>query len=109
MAVIGHLIGTAFRAFFRILFAFVLAAALGAGVTLLVSYTQTHAWPPTRLTEIAAIAIAVLAGYACAITVLMGEGVRALLKTVKFAEKEALSTGNLVEHGVKAVEHLQGD
>ncbi len=103
---IGHLFKSLFRAFFKVVLSLVICAAIGAAATLIVSYVALGQWPPARLSEIAAIAVAVLAGYAGAVTALMGEAVRGLLAAARVAEHEALSTGNLVEHGVKAVEHV---
>ena len=107
MGVIGHLIATAFRAFFRLIFTFVLGVLVGGGATLLVAYQGQPHWPPDQHTELAAGAIALLLGYGMALTVLTIEAVHALLATANLARKEAFSTGNIIEHGVKAVEHLQ--
>lgn len=103
---IGQLFKSLFRAFFKVVLTLVVCAAIGGAAALIVSYVALGQWPPTRMTEIAAIAIAVLAAYAGAVTALMGEAVRGLLAAARVAEHEALSTGNLVEHGVKAVEHM---
>ena len=103
---IGQLFKSLFHAFFKIVLSLIVCAAIGGVATLVVSYVALRQWPPTRLTEVAAIAIAVLAAYAGAVTALMSEAVRGLLAAARVAEHEALSTGNLVEHGVKAVEHV---
>ncbi len=103
---IGHLFKSLFRAFFKIVLTLVVCAAIGGVATLIVSYVALGKWPPARLTEIAAVTIAVLAAYAGAVTALMGEAIRGLLATARVAEHEALSTGNIVEHTVKAVEHV---
>jgi len=107
MGVIGHLFATAFRAFFRLILTFVLGVLVGGGATLLIAYQGQPHWPPDQHTAYAALAIALLLGYGMALTVLMIEAVHALLATVNLARKEAFSTGNIIEHGVKAVEHLQ--
>lgn len=102
---IGHLFKSLFHAFFKIVLTLVICAAIGGGATLIVSYVALGHWPPSRLTEAAAIAIAVLVAYAGAMTALMGEAVRGLLAAAHVAEKETFTAGNIVEHGVKAVEH----
>ena len=103
---VGHLFKSLFHAFFKIVLSLIVCAAIGGIATLVVSYVVLGQWPPTRLTEVAAIAIAVLAAYAGAVTALMSEAVRGLLAAARVAEHEALSTGNIVEHGVKAIEHV---
>lgn len=103
---IGQLFKSLFRAFFKIVLTLIVCAAIGGAATLIVSYVALGKWPPTRLTEVAAIAIAVLAAYAGAMTTLMREAMHGLLAAAHVAEKEALTTGNLVEDGVKAVEHV---
>ncbi|HEX6798025.1 MAG TPA: hypothetical protein VF116_09975 [Ktedonobacterales bacterium] len=103
---IGHLLMSLFHAFFKIVLSLIVCAAIGGIGTLVVSYVVLRQWPPTRLAEVAAIAIAVLAAYAGAVTALMSEAVRGLLAAARVAEHEALSTGNIVEHSVKAIEHV---
>ena len=76
MYLLRHLISTAFKAFFRMLFFGVFFAAIGAAIVLIVSYSNSPHWPPSALTIAAAIAVAVLAGYASALTVLVREAVR---------------------------------
>lgn len=109
MKVLAHLTKTAFRAFFRILFTALLSAALAVGCGLLVSYEGTRQWPPHQLSVIVIAIVALLAAYAGGLTVLMSEAVRALVYTVKEAEKETYTVGNLVERGVKTVEHTKAD
>lgn len=103
---IGQLFKSLFHAFFKVMLSLIVCAAIGGIATLVVSYVALRQWPPAHLTEAAAIAIAVLAAYAGAVTALMSEAVRGLLAAARVAEREALSTGNLVEHGVKAIEHV---
>ncbi len=93
LRIIGHLIATAFRAFWRILFMTVFSAALGAGAVLLVvyRYTQQWRWPPSQLTVVALVGVAALAAYAGGVTVLMTESVRALKGAAKMIEQEAVA------------------
>lgn len=85
MLLLRHLIGSFFRAFFRIVFTAIICGVLAGAVALGVAYTMgSHTWPPSTLTEIAAIAFAVLAAYAGGLTVLVQEAVRG----VKSAERE---------------------
>lgn len=88
MGVLWHLIKTAFRAFFSILFAAIVGGALGAGLALLVSWVGTSVWPPSRLAVIAAIAVGLLAAYAGGLTILVREAVRGLLTAAGDVEKD---------------------
>ena len=92
MFLLRHLIGAAFRAFFRMLFTGILCAAVAVGAVLLVAYSNVHQWPPDRLTEAAAAAMGVLAAYAGGLTVLVQEAVRG----VKTAERDV---ANVLEGG----------
>ena len=84
---IGHLFGVLFRAFFRIVITALVAAAIAGAVAMLLAYSMGgQHWPPTLLTEIAVIAVAVLAAYASGITVLVQEAVRG----VKTAERDVV-------------------
>ena len=76
MFLVRHLISTAFKAFFRMVFFGVCFAVLGAGIVLIVASANSPHWPPSALTIAAAAAVAVLAGYASALTVLVREAVR---------------------------------
>lgn len=91
MHIIGHLLATAFRTFWHILVTALICAALFGGAALIVTYTTTHQWPPSRLTEILAGALAVVAAYAGGLTVLMHAAVKALMDATKIAEHEALA------------------
>ena len=93
LSIIGHLITTLFRAFWRILITTVIFAALGAGAVWLVlyHYTQRVQWPPTQMTLVALVGVGVLAAYAGGVTALMTEAVRALKEAAKIAEKEAVA------------------
>jgi hypothetical protein len=91
MRIMGHLIATGCRTFWRILFMAVFAAVLAAGVALLVAYEGTRQWPPTQLTDVAAGAFAVLTAYAAGLTVLLSESVKALVDAAKVVEREAVA------------------
>jgi hypothetical protein len=91
MRIMGHLITTGCRTIWRILFMSLFAAALGAGVALLVAYEGTRQWPPTQLMYVAAVALAVVAGYAVGVTVLLSESVKALVDAATVAEREAVA------------------
>ena len=83
MFVLRRLIPAAFRAFFRMVFLGLLSALVAGGITLAISYDNAPHWhwPPDTLTIVAAVAIALLAGYAVALTTLVREviqGVKAL-------------------------------
>jgi hypothetical protein len=75
MFVLRRLVPAAFRALFRMIFLGLLSALVAGGITLAISYVNTPHWhwPPDTLTIIAAVAIALLAGYAVALTTLVRE------------------------------------
>lgn len=90
MGTIGHIIGTLFRAIFRIFVTGILCGVIGAGVILVVAFvTPGGHWPPSLLTKVAAIVVGILALYAGGITVLMVEAVKALQEAAKNVENEA--------------------
>src|SRR5215469_13317196 len=78
MFVLRRVLPAAFRALFRMIFLGLLSALVAAGITLAISYNNTPHWhwPPDTLTIIAAVAIGLLAGYAVALTTLVGEVIR---------------------------------
>jgi len=82
LRIVGHLIATAFRVFWRIVFTALFGAALGAGAVLLITAVVTRHWPPSQLTLVLLVGGAVLAAYAGGVTVLMIEAV-APLKAVE--------------------------
>lgn len=85
--IIGQLFGALFRAFFRIVITAIVAAIIGGALALFLAYALAgQHWPPTLLTEVAAIAVAVLAAYASGMTVLVQEAVRG----VKTAERDVV-------------------
>jgi hypothetical protein len=94
LSIIGHLIKTAFRAFWRILITTVITAVIGAGAVLGVIYfeTQKLQWPPQdQLTLVALIAVTVLSAYVGGATMLMIEAVRALKEAATIAEHEVMA------------------
>ena len=98
MRIMGHLITTGCRTFWRILFMSVFGAVVAAGVTLLVAYEGTGHWPPTQLVYVAAAAFAVVTAYAMGVTVLLSESVKALVDAAKVAEREAVAPIKAVGH-----------
>lgn len=103
MAVIGQFISGAFKAFFKTIFGAIIGAVIGGGATLLLSHqmASTSLWPPSGLTEIAAIAVAILSGYAVGLTVLASAVVRGLITAGGDVVKEATTAGNLAEDALK--------
>jgi hypothetical protein len=94
LAIIGHLIGTMFRAFWRILITAAFGAVVGAGAVLFVIYHYTHQiqWPPKdHLTLVALVGVMALSAYAGGVTALMTEAVGALKKAAKIVEDEAVA------------------
>ena len=107
LRVIGHLIATAFRAFFRVVATAVISAAVGLGAVAVVVNHFTHQWPwpPNHLnqvTTVALVGVGALAAYAGGATMLMAEAVRGLLGAAKVVEHEALAPIKAAE------EELQG-
>jgi predicted lysophospholipase L1 biosynthesis ABC-type transport system permease subunit len=108
LSIIGHLIGTAFRAFWRILITTVVAAAIGAGAALGLIYYETHQllWPPRdQLTLVALIGVTVLSAYAGGVTMLMTEAVRALKEAAKIAEHEVVAPLEAAGRDLRGDEH----
>jgi hypothetical protein len=91
--VVGHLIGSAFRGFFRIMLVTLVFIAVGVGVSLAVAYQVRSVWPPSTPEYIIAGAIGLLLGYAAGLTALLREAIRG----VKTVERD-------VEAGVQEVE-----
>jgi H+/Cl- antiporter ClcA len=94
LGIVGHLIATAFRAFVRIVITAVIAAAVGVGVVLVITYSNTHQlqWPPRdQMTLVAMVGVAVLSAYAGGVTALMIEAVGALKKATRIAEHEVVA------------------
>jgi hypothetical protein len=94
LAILGHLITTLFRAFWRIIITTVIFAALGVGAVFLFFSRYLHPvhWPPRdQMTLVALIGVGVLAAYAGGVTALMTEAVRALKEAARIAEKEAVA------------------
>ena len=97
MSLIGHLARTIFHTFFRLVLTVIVCAVLGAGAVLGLAYF---------LARDRRAAIRPLLAYAGGLTVLLSASAHALLDTARYAQKETFSTGNMVEHGVKAASHL---
>src|SRR5258708_30166401 len=93
LRIVGHLIATAFRVFGRIVFTALFCAALGAGALLLITAVVTRhwQWPPSQLTLVLLVGVAVLAAYAGGVTVLMIEAGRGLTESAKTIEHEAIA------------------
>lgn len=83
MYLVRHLIRTVFRAFFLVVGVGLLCALFGGGMTLIVAGAFAPRWPPSGLTEAAAITIAALVGYASALTMLVREAVRGVVEVEK--------------------------
>jgi uncharacterized membrane protein YbhN (UPF0104 family) len=98
MFVLGRLIPAAFRALFRMIVLGLLAALLAGGITLEISYLNTPHWhwPPATLTIVATVAIALLAGYAVALTTLVQEVIRGVKNLERNVVKDIESE---VTHG----------
>jgi hypothetical protein len=108
LSIIGHLIGTVFGAFWRILITTVVTAAIGAGAVLGLIYYETHQllWPPRdQLTLVALIGVTVLSAYAGGVTTLMTEAVRALKEAAKIAEHEVVAPIEAAERDLRGDKH----
>jgi hypothetical protein len=99
MFMLRRLIPAAFRALFRMIVLGLLAALVAGGITLEVSYLNTPHWhwPPATLTIIAAVTIALLAGYAVALTTLVQEVIRGV-KDLEHDVVKDVETAGAREH-----------
>ena len=89
MGIIGHMIGSAIGVFFRVIFFGIIGAAIGAGATLAVSMTMAGGhWPPSTLTDVIGVVVALLAGYAFATTIIVRALVGGALTIAKDAEQD---------------------
>ncbi len=105
MPVLGHLLRTIFRAFFRIITVGLLCALAALSIVFLADASNgIRQWPPSHLTDAAVLAITLLAGYAGAVTVVLVESARAVAKAVCTAEREASHVESLAGEAVKAAE-----
>ncbi|GEM_PF-891893 len=98
MFALRHLIPAAFRALVRMIFLGILFALIAGGIVLAVAYATTPHWPPSTLTIVTAVVVALLAGYAVGLTTL----VREVIRGVKAAEHDLVRG---VENEVTAHEH----
>ena len=98
--IIGHLLVTAFKVFWRLVFTAVFCALVGAGAVLLLTAhyaNNTVQWPPSHMTTLLLVGVGVLAAYAGGVTVLMVEAVRAFKTAAKAVEQEAVAPIKAVE------------
>ena len=91
------------------LIAFLLAAlALEAAAYFLNSNGGSSPWPPTVFTHVAALAFAIVAAYAVALTVAVAEGIKGLVTVAESLDdvaKTAVDSGlNVVDSVVDAVD-----
>jgi hypothetical protein len=102
LRIFAHLIATAFRVFGRLVVTALFCAALGAGAVLLITavITRHWQWPPSQLTIVLLVGVAVLAAYAGGVTVLMIEAVRGLTAAARAVEREAVAPLKAVEQEV---------
>jgi hypothetical protein len=91
------------------LIAFLLAAlAVEAAAYFLNSNGGSSLWPPTVFTHVAALAFAIVAAYAVALTVAVAEGIKGLVTVAESLDdvaKTAVDSGlNVVDNVVDAVD-----
>ncbi|MFI5271881.1 MAG: hypothetical protein ACHQ4H_02455 [Ktedonobacterales bacterium] len=77
------------RAFYAVALTGLIVAVLAAAATEFVGYLLTKQFPPSGATHLAAAALAISFGYAAAITVAIGEILRAVIKAVELIVEEA--------------------
>lgn len=97
MRALGHLMGTAFHALFRLFVTAFFCASVAAVATLITSYAATHQWPPRHMTMVALIAIAALTTYAGVVTALLVEVLRGIVKTVEAVDHELVGAAHAAE------------
>jgi hypothetical protein len=106
LRILGHLLVTLFKVFWRIVFTALFGALVGVGAVLLVSYVfadNNLQWPPSAMTRVLMVGVGLLAGYAGAVTVLMVEAVRALKSAAHAVEQEAAAPIKAVEHELEGI------
>lgn len=80
MKLFTQLIRAIGRAFVRIVLLALFCGLLAGAVALLVAYEGTRRWPPDQLTWVAVVVIVMLVVYAVAITIMLGEALRAAVR-----------------------------
>lgn len=89
VSILTHLLRALRRAFGRVVLWFVASLLVTAAVVEGVAYFAAgRHLPPTVLTNVAAVALAVVIAYAAALTVLIGEIVRFMVSTVQEGEHD---------------------
>jgi hypothetical protein len=101
---VRHLLRTIFKIFFQVVLATLICAAIGAVAVLVVSFVMVRQWPPSQLTIIALVAIAVLSGYAGGMTVLMSEAIREAIRGVRAVEQDIGHVVGAVEQDITRLE-----
>lgn len=104
MLVFRHVLGTVVKVFFRVVLATLICAVIGAAAVLIVSYVVGGAWPPQPLTTAAAVAIAVLSGYAGGMTVLMSAAIHEAVQAIRAVEQDV---GNVIGDAEKGLSGLE--
>jgi hypothetical protein len=77
------------RAFYAVALTGLIVAVLAAVVTEVAAWFLTKTFPPSGATHLAAAALAISFGYAAAMTVAIGELLRAIIKAVELIVEEA--------------------
>ncbi len=104
VSIVTHLMRALRQALGRVALWFTLSALVSALAVEVVGYLGAgQHFPPSELTNIAALALAVAVGYAAALTVLIGEVVRFMVSAVQDAERNLVRD---VAGGKQVVESL---
>lgn len=98
MRIVGHLVKTAFHAFFHLFVTAFFCSSVAAVAVLVVAYGATREWPPRHLTMVALIAISALATYAGVVTALLVEVLRGVFKTIEAVDHELVGVAHAAEH-----------
>jgi hypothetical protein len=102
--ILGHLLVTLFRVFWRITFTALTSALVGVGGLLLVTAAFANnnlQWPPSPLTRVLMVGVGILFAYAGGMTVLMLEAVKGLKTAAHAVEQEAVAPIREVERELK--------
>jgi len=83
-----HLLGALRRAIGRVFLIFFLFLIVAGGITEGVGYSTSNPHALTPLTHITAAVIGLALGYAAALTVLVGEAIRAMVSAIQTVEKD---------------------
>ncbi|HEU5349394.1 MAG TPA: hypothetical protein VFU63_12360 [Ktedonobacterales bacterium] len=107
MGVVGHLLGGLRRAVGRVVLWFIIFGLIGAAVVEIVAFIETGGDAPGLFTNIIAVIMGIVFGYAAGLTVVVGEVIRFMVEAIHEAEKGIEGDLSTLGSVAKAIEkHL---